>query len=315
MADENKEVVNEKNKIKLSERIAIAFRKQWLVSRTITILLVLVIIAAYISINLWANDKDLPKFDITENKIYTLSNESKEAIKQVDKDMTIYIYGYDEDAVFVDFVKQYTEVNPKLKWEMLNKDTNLELLTELGDSYNSTSVIIQCGETRRFITPSYDFFTNDLETGETIDTTEEKLTNTILSLAEGNKQYIYFLTGHQELIPDEENGFLNYLADYLNKEESYEVNTLNLMTTPTIPDNCNVLAIVSPMQDITDQETNKIIEYINKGKSLLITKDPTGSEEVQMPNLQKVLDLYGVEIDNSGYVMETAEGKYFTDGR
>ncbi len=48
MSAKNKDV-KEKNKVKLTERIAITFRKQWLMSGLITILLVLVIISLFMS--------------------------------------------------------------------------------------------------------------------------------------------------------------------------------------------------------------------------------------------------------------------------
>ena len=302
---ENKNENNEE-KIKFSERIAVSLKRQWLVSDLITILLVLVIIAAYFSINLWAIDADLPEIDITEGQIFTLSEQSKEAISKIDKDITIYVYGYEEDALFVKFVGQYTEANPKIEWKMLNSETNMTLLSEIGDSYNSTLVVVVCGDKRIFVTPDNDFTSSDFATGETIDVTEEKMTNTILSLAEENQPNVYFLTGHNEFIPESE-GYVYYLGQLL-KDEAYNVDTLNLLSSD-IPSDCDIIAIVSPAQDISEDEANKLIAYINQGKNLLISKD-TGEKVIQMPNLQKVLDLYGVTVDNSGFVLEAGEGKY-----
>ncbi len=303
-SDENEEI----KKAKLGERLSIAFRKRWIVSSTITLLLVLCIIAAYISVNLWAVDTDLPNIDMTESQMFTLSEESKKAIKDINKEITIYTYGYEEDSPFVKFVKQYCAANSNLKWVVLNSETNLELMTEIGDQYNSTLVVVVCGEKRVFVTPEQDFSTVDYVTGNTLDTTEEKMTNTILSLAEENLPNIYFSSGHNEYVPGKD-GMIYIMTSSL-ADEAYNVETVNLLTQE-IPDNCDILAIVSPAQDLSEAEANKVIAYINKGKNLFVSKDMSSDEKAQYPNLQKVLDLYGVTIENNGLIVETSATKAY----
>ena len=303
-SDENEEI----KKAKLGERLSIAFRKRWIVSSTITLLLVLCIIAAYISVNLWAVDTDLPNIDMTESQMFTLSEESKKAIKDINKEITIYTYGYEEDSPFVKFVKQYCAANSNLKWVVLNSETNLELMTEIGDQYNSTLVVVVCGEKRVFVTPEQDFSTVDYVTGNTLDTTEEKMTNTILSLAEENLPNIYFSSGHNEYVPGKDGKI--YIMTSSLADEAYNVETINLLTQE-IPDNCDILAIVSPTQDLSEAEANKVIAYINNGKNLFVSKDMASDEKAQYPNLQKILDLYGVTIENNGLIVETSATKAY----
>ena len=69
-------------------------------------------------------------------------------IKDINKEITIYTFGYEEESPFVKFVKQYTAANSNIKWLMLNNETNLELMQEIGDSYNSTLVIVMSGDKR-----------------------------------------------------------------------------------------------------------------------------------------------------------------------
>ena len=306
----DKNIDNEKPKI--SERISLAFRKKWLLSTSITILLILVMIAAYISFNLWIIDLDLSKIDLTEDKVYTLSEQSKNVIKDVDKDVKIYTYGYEDNSNFVKFIKQYTKVNNKIVQIPLNNDTNPELMQELGENFNSTLVIVMSGEKRTIITPSSDFTTYSYSTGDTIDVTEEKVTNTILSLCDENLPNVYFVQGHGELSPNEDGG-VYYLASFM-KNESFTVNTINLMTED-IPEDCDILAILSPGQDYMDQEVTKVKEFINKGKNLFVTIDrmTLATDNSSFPNVQSILDEYGVSVDTSGYVLELKQGKYFTD--
>ena len=61
-----------KNKTTLKEKISLKIRRGWLVNRTVTILLILILFAAYVCLNLWTGTLELPEIDVTENKIYTL---------------------------------------------------------------------------------------------------------------------------------------------------------------------------------------------------------------------------------------------------
>ena len=78
----NKNDESVKNKVTLGERISLSFRKKWIVSGTITLLLVLILITGYIALNLWITELDLPEIDVTENQVYTLSDTSKKAIEK-----------------------------------------------------------------------------------------------------------------------------------------------------------------------------------------------------------------------------------------
>ncbi len=308
--DENENI--DKIKPKLSERVALSFRKKWLLSTSITVLLILVMIAAYISFNLWVIDLDLSKIDLTEDKVYTLSEQSKNVIKNIDKDVKIYTYGYEDNSNFAKFIRQYTKVNSRIVQIPLNNDTNPQLMQELGENFNSTLVIVMSGEKRTIITPSSDFTTYSSLTGDEIDVTEEKITNTILSLCDENLPNIYFVQGHGELTPDESGG-IYYLASYM-KNESYTVNTINLLTED-IPEDCDILAIISPGQDFMEQEVTKVKEFINKGKNLFVTIDRISLTEdnSSFPNVQAILDEYGVSVDTSGYVLELKKGSYYTN--
>ena len=280
--DENENI--DKIKPKLSERFALAFRKRWLISNTITILLILVLIVAYISFNLWMIDLDLSNIDLTVDKKYTLSEESKKAIKDVNKDVKIYTYGFDDDSNFVKFIKQYTKVNNRIVQISLNNETNPDLMNELrlGNQFKSTLVIIMTDENRTILSPDSDFKTYSNVTGDEIDIAEEKVTNAILSLCDENLPSVYFVQGHGEFSPVSGGG-VSLLASIM-KNESYTINTINLLTED-IPEDCDILAIITPAQDFMEQEATKVKEFINKGKNLFVTIDRMSLDKDNVPTL------------------------------
>ena len=95
----------DEKKVKLGERISLNLRKKWLVNGTKTFLIIAILIAAYIALNLGIKEIDLPKIDVTENKIYTLSDASKDAISKIDQEIVLYSYGFEEKSNFLYFNK------------------------------------------------------------------------------------------------------------------------------------------------------------------------------------------------------------------
>ena len=66
---------------------------KWLENVILTIALMLIVISAYIGINLLVKKIDIADIDLTEEKLNSLSQESKDKIKNISKDTKIIIYG------------------------------------------------------------------------------------------------------------------------------------------------------------------------------------------------------------------------------
>lgn len=290
---ENKE---KKDDPKMIEKFSLVFRKKWITNRTITAVLICLLISTFIGINLYTIYLDLPEIDVTANKIYTLSDASKNAVRNIEKDITIYIYGFDENTSLVDFIKQYRNTNEHISYEILTEETNLDLVREYDLSEGYQIIIIKSGESRKIIDANT-LYTYDYTTLQQIDVTEQTITNSILGMLVENKPKVYFVGGHGEF-PAEETMSLKVILE----NESFEVNYLNILTNGSIPEDCNVLTILSPATDFLDAEAEAIINYINKGGNIFLTSDIV-KEETLFPNLQKILDLYGVRVDR-GYVVE-----------
>lgn len=288
----------DKSKVKLSEKISLKFRKKFLVNTTKTFLIIAILIAAYIALNLGIQQVDLPKIDVTENKIYTLTDASKDAISGIDQDVQIYAYGFEEDSSLIDLLKQYHKANEKISYQVLTEESNYELVQSYGLKEGYYEVIIHSGEAEKIIDASTEFSTYDYTTYQSVDTTEQVLTNSILAVTEKNKPKIYFVEGHGEFSLSSD---LGVLSAYL-ENEAYETETINLVSTNEIPEDCDILAIMSPTTDFFESEVQAIKNYINKGGEIYFSMD-TVSKETSLPNIQTILDEYGVSVQN-GYILE-----------
>ena len=306
MKKNDEETVNEEKTPKKSftETIALMVRRRWLSNTAQTIAIVVILLAAFIGINLYVQSLELEPIDVTKNKIYTLSDASKDVIKNVNKDVKIYLYGIEEDSTIADFIKQYTKVNNHITSEILTEKSNLEKVQKYELTSGYEIIIIECGDASKLIDSSYELYSYDYTTGQEVDQTEQVLTNSILALASDQKPKLYFTTGHQEYTLEKD---LLVLGTYL-KNEAYDAAQLNLLTEGKVPDDCSILVIMAPVKDFTEQEVESVLTYINNGGNLIIASD-IGNLAETYPNLQRVYDQYGTTLNHSGYVYET-DSKY-----
>ena len=280
------------------EKFIIKFKQNWIRNNTMTILLIAILVTAFIGLNLWVQNIDLAQIDVTENKIYSLTDTSKEILKNIDKDVKIYTWQYAENSSLVDLIKQYCHENEKIKYEILTEESNKSKVEEFGLEAGYQIVVIEVGKNKTILDGNSDFASYDYTTGQEIDLTEQAISNAILNLTVDEKPKVYMLSGHGEYKIQE----LGLLTTYLNNE-AYEYESLNLLSVNQIPEECDILLIMSPTSDLLETEVNIITEYINKGGNIILTRD-TEDTGKQYPNFQKILDLYGVSVEN-GYVYET----------
>lgn len=283
----------------ISERLSLFLRKRCLNSGIETALIVCILIGAFISINLYVDTLDLQDIDVTENKIYTLSDESKEIIADIDEDVKIYLFGYTEDDTLTDFVKQYVATNSHISYEILTQESNPAKYQEFDLQDGYSIVILETAEGNKIIDANSEFYSYDYTTGQEVDLTEQTLTNSILGITAEEKPKVYFLTGHEEYTLSEMGTINTYLGN-----ESYTTASLNLISTGAVPDDCNLLVILNPENDLTEIEAQAIKNYINKGGDILLTSDINTKGMSENVNLQSILDLYGATLQNNGYIIE-----------
>ena len=282
-------------------------KKKWLIDGTKTTILVLVIIAIFIAINLGMQKLELTPIDFSQEKLYTLTDESKEKVKNIDKDVNIYFIGYSDDDSDLDLAKQYNKANEKIVVEAVDVNNRPDLSEKYGLESGINGIIVECGEKSKVLTAS-DLVTYDMSTYETISIAEEKLTSAIQSVTSDKIPKVYFLEGYSEFIL---NSNMYYLEAYLANEIN-EIDTLDVLSTGKIPDDCDTLVITTPNKDFDDVATKTIEDYINSGRNILWLNSAVTTEK-NLPNVNKILAMYGVNPFEVGIIRETDSNKMVTD--
>ena len=275
-------------------------KNKWLRSVTLTLVLVAIIICAYLAINLAIEKANITDIDLTKEKLYSISQATKDKLRDLDTDVTISIHKMYDSVE--DIANQYARLNEHIKVEKLEDlVAKTQWKTEYGVTDTSSFIVVSTNDREKLL-QEYDLYTMDYSTYQQIDITEEKVTNAILDVTTKVKPKIYFLTGHNMY----SDSYFQYLQSAFT-EEANDVESLNLITAGKVPDDCKVLVITALKEDMKEMERDRILDYIKKGGEILLLLDPN-LENVKMPNFQKVLDEYGVS-NSTGVILEGDSNK------
>jgi len=268
-----------------------------------------IVIVAVIVINLIVSSFDL-KYDLTKNKLYSLSEDTITLVKNLEEDVTItsvYAEG-SEITVITEILDKYATYSDKIKVNNADPYTNPAFAAKYaqhGDVVSIGSVVVETASGNYKIISQNELADVyvDEATGETYLQglkLESVLTGAIRNLTSGEVEVIYELTGHGEVA----------MGEGLKQELSYsglEVATLNLMTSTSVPEDCEVLVINGAVTDITSGELDAINEYLDNGGSAFITMAITTEETA---NFDTLLDNYGVSDEKTMVIEGSADYVY-----
>ena len=278
-------------------------KKKWLINGTKTLILVAIIILVFIGINMFMQSLELTPLDFSQEQLYTLTDESKEKVKDIDKDVSIYFIGYTDDDANLDLAKQYNKANERITAEAVDINNRPDLAEKYGIESGSEGIIVECGEKSKVLTAS-DLVTYDTSTYETISIAEEKLTSAIQSVSSDEVPKVYFLEGYSDFSLTQNMYYLDmYLANEVN-----EIDTLDVLSTGNVPEDCDTLVITTPSKDFDDVATQAITDYINRGGNILwLNAAVTAAQD--FTNVNSILAMYGVDPFEIGIIRETDSSK------
>ena len=81
-----------------------------------------------------------------------------------------------------------------------------------------------------------------------------------------------------------------------------------MLVSGSIPEDCDLLVITTPSKDFDELTANKITEYINNGGKIMWLNS-SYSSKIDLPNVNKILALYGINPFEVGYIYENDEKK------
>jgi len=238
-----------------------------------------VVIAALAGLNYIAVKKPRT-WDLTKDKIYTLSDQTTSTLRNLKSDVQVLAFYGSTDPEFSELdqrLKQYKAVTDKLKVEFLDPPRHVREVKEYNISQGGPRVIVKAGpkETRAK------------------DVTEESLTNAIAEVTRGSAKKIYFSRGHGEhAIADASERGMKLWVDGL-KSEGFQVDEIELAANKEMPKDMQTLVIAGPVAALSEGEAKLVQDWAGKGGKLVALIDPGVHS-----GLEKAFAAFGAKVGN-----------------
>ena len=293
------------------------------------------LIAALVMINLLASFVHA-RFDLTEEKRYSLTKTTKELLREVNEPISITVFlkgdypsGFRKLAnTTEDFLRLLRETNSnKISYKFISPEENIDgkswadSLQRLGAMPINLNVQVKSGEETKLVYPTaiinygeQTALVNIYQGSTRVITAQElnnaealmeyQFTKTINRLVHPQKPFIAYATGNGEPTDYSTYDLQQALAP------NYKLFLLDLNREQFIPDTIKALLIVKPSVSFSDEQKLKIDQYIMRGGKVIWCIDNLYAEQDSLSfksqliayerslGLQDILFNYGVRINS-----------------
>jgi len=246
--------------------------------------------------------------DLTSQKLYSITDQSKEFVKNMKEDVIIYVIASEEakDVTLSKTLERFDDLSDHLTVEYVDPNVNPRFHTQYATSITMNSLIVESD--RRYKVVDYNNIyesTYDYETYTSTTTGydgEGQILSALGYVTSESVPKMYITEGHGEY--ELSTTFRSGL-----KKENVEYETVNLMNYETIPEDATCLFINSPTGDFSEDDKNKVIDYLNRGGNVIIT---TAYAEVPMDNFEAILAYMGLTLADGMVVEQNTDNYYQT---
>lgn len=275
-------------------------------SYSLAFTVVILAIAVFLNLLISELPSSATKIDVSENKLYSIGDETKNVASSLTEDVTLYLLAEDgsEDATLNELLTRYADLSSHIKYEKKDPVLNPSFASSYTDEDLASNSVIVVSDKRSKVIPYSDLYESSVNYQTySMETTafdgEGQVTSAIAYVTTEDLPILYTLTGH------EENDLDSSMQSAIEKE-NIEVQELNLLTAGTVPEDASCLMINAPQKDFSDDETSAILTYLQNGGHAFLVSGYTTTE---MPNYHSILEQYGVSIEK-GVVLEGDNNHY-----
>ncbi len=280
----------------------------------------------------YVTSRHFHEFDWTRHSVYSISDESVQVAKSIDKNVRIYLIfeGNDADTVskLVDHYRsknarfEVITIDPVLDREKLRsavKELGLEprsmedllgAIVQVGYYDTKDGVSVWHTDRSKKLSKS-DFFEQSFDPqsggrGAAKFKGEQALTNALIEVSEEKKAKLYFLQGHGELDMEGRGQGDDHQCGDLTRQlrgKNYDVQALNILDRQQrdIPEDASVVVIAGPQKAFDPQEVGALETYLKNGGKLLAFIGETYKEDTnewRPLGIEPLFKKYNIEVEN-----------------
>lgn len=272
-------------------------------------MMTVIVIALVVAVNLVVGQlpSSVTQIDASSRQLYTIGEETENLVRGLEQDVTLYyvVTGGNENEYISRMLERYEDLSDHLTVEKVDPELHPTFTSQYTDEeVSDNSIIVVSGDKSRVVGSSdmlvqeLNYYTYSYQVTEFDG--EGQVTSAIAYVISDNLPVLYQLTGHDE------QSLGSSLTDSIEKN-NIEIQDLSLLTEESVPEDAAALLICSPSRDISEEEAQKILSYLEGGGKVLLFTDYSQEE---MPNLESLLTNYGLQ-KGTGIVMEGDSSYYY----
>jgi ABC-2 type transport system permease protein len=291
----------------MKDKIRKAFHASSFRYGTFSIIVTAVVLAIIVGINLVVGQlpSELLNIDISENQLFSVGDTTKELVSALTDEVSIYLIATDDglDETINQMLEKYDDLSEQVSYSIIDPDTNPAFLTnhELSSSDLSgySDILVVSDKREKFVSYDdiYEVSYTSYYSYDVYYDGEGAVTSAISYVTTDELPKMYVLQGHSE------EAFADTISKLISKN-NIEMVDLNLNTAGSVPEDCDVLAIIKPQKDFTEDEVDALENYVAYGGKCVIIN--YADKQADMPNYCEFLAYYGVEIPSGGCIFETS---------
>src|SRR5207237_5438362 len=239
---------------------------------------------AVVVVNVLANRYD-KSYDGTANKRYSLSDQTKKIVRELNQDATIRYF--DQSTRYnqaKDILDQYSNLSPKIHIEYVDPDKSPEVARAAGIK-NYGAAVVEIGGKKE----------------EAKSLTEEGITGAFIRVLKNNTRTVCFTAGSGEhQIDDTDRNDYSRVKELVAKD-NYESKSIDLLQKAEVPNDCTTLVVAGPTRDYQQPEVDAIKKYVEGGGRALLMLDPAlkigKTETADNDALTSLLQTWGVTLN------------------
>ena len=250
------------------------------------------------------------RWDMTPWRVMTVSEGAMDIIRSLEEDVTIYYLasGTGKDFWVDELARRYDACSEHITYQMVDPASSkaADLIAQAGTALAENSMIVASDKRTAAIAAdalyaiAYDqmsyYYYGEYVVQSQKFVADSELANALLYVTRDDLPIIYQLTGHGETA-------LTGMALTTVQNGNIVLNKLAL-GGDSVPEDAAAVLINAPMSDISVEEANALIAYLQQGGKLILT---TGYETRGLSNLGRVTAYYGMK-QVEGVVIDAAEG-------
>lgn len=246
-------------------------------------------------------------FDVTANKLYTLTEDTKAMLGNLTEDVTIYVLADEaaKDDSLDKTLQQIEGLSGHVEVSYIDPLSNPKFYYHYTETEPADNSLIVEGPNGSLVIDYNDIYQYEMNYNTYQYTAtgydgEGQIASAIAKLTMEDVPKFYIITGHDELAYEET------FLDILDKENAAYEN-LSLNTVDEIPEDAQGIIINAPTGDYSEDDVDKIVRYFGRGGNALIVPTWTDSE---MGNFEEILQYYGVSLVD-GMILEEDRDHYY----